>query len=74
MVSSRFQKHWSTNCPDLTKAAMSDKDSNKHGAKNTVLFNGLLYQIFKKRKTKREKKKPHTFWLIVKLDVKDFTL
>lgn len=34
---------------------MSDKNSNKHGAKNTVLFNGLLYQIFKKGKEKGKK-------------------
>lgn len=42
---------------------MSDKDSNKHGAKTTVLFNRLSHQIFKKEK---KKGKPHTFWLKVK--------
>lgn len=55
---------------------MSDKDSNKHGAKTTVLFGWLSHQLRKKKGKKEKKKKGerNTLWIRVKLDVVDFTL
>lgn len=78
MVSSYCSKNIEAqNCPGLTKAAMSDKDSNKYEAKTTVLFNKLSHQLKFKTKTKQNKKKKGThthFGLIVKLGAMDFTL
>lgn len=55
MVSSHcFKNIQAQNCPGLTKSAISDKDSNKHGVKATVLFNKLSHQLkLKKKKIKK---------------------
>lgn len=51
MVSSHcFKNIQAQNCPGLTKSAISDKDSNKHGVKATVLFNKLSHQLKLKKK------------------------
>lgn len=49
---------------------MSDKESNKHGAKPTVLYSSISWHI----NLKKKKRKPHTLWIRVKLGIKDFTL
>lgn len=52
---------------------MSDKESNKHGAKPTVLYSSISWHINFKKKKKKKESHIH-FGLELKLGIKDFTL